>query len=402
MSAGALEPYRPLLRHVVLDHVVERLAAHVGLDRALHPEVLLDGARRATGLEDLGPDFDPEALDRLLDAARGEAELHRAGRLIAHHLVLRALVDRLLATELVARDPTRAAPRVDPPIVIVGLHRSGTTLLHRALAAQPGARWLPLWLLLSPLPVPSVRDWARGDVPRRSNGALASAAWNHVLAPHFPEAHETAAHLPEEEGVMLAPSLRAAHFFNVLPVPSYLRWVLEQDARPTYRLLRTLLGAYQRTLPGDRWVLKTPCHLPFLDALLDVFPDARLVLTWRDPAVSVPSYYGLLESNHEGLTLRPRRHDVVAAADALCGRGLDAMRRVRERLPAHQYVDVPYEELVADPPAMVRRIHERFALPPVEAVPVAAPPRRRAARAAPERWGTTAEALRERFGAGPP
>ena len=75
-------------------------------------------------------------------------------------------------------------------------------------------------------------------------------------------------------------------------VPSYAQWCEDEDPVPAYRHMANLLrliGWSQQESSLRPWILKTPQHMLDLPALLEVFPDARLIFTHRDPKQFVAS-----------------------------------------------------------------------------------------------------------------
>jgi hypothetical protein len=186
-----------------------------------------------------------------------------------------------------------------------------------------------------------------------------------TMAPSLASIHEISADLPQEclpilGQTMLGPQLHVS--FNV---PSYQAWVDAQSHAPAYTYHRHFLEHLQSKHMGDRWVLKSPVHLRSLDALLAEYPDARIIFTHRDPAKIVPSlaslYYvvrGLASDSVDPCALG--RQTTEWWADAL-----DAAMAVRDKHSdkAAQFMDVQFEEIVADPVAVLGRAYERFDIP---------------------------------------
>ncbi len=194
----------------------------------------------------------------------------------------------------------------------------------------------------------------------------------------------------------------AAHWIGPLPVPSYLRWMLRQDDAESYRTVRQWLQLYQAARPGEHWVLKSPFHLPSMASLLAQWPEARVVITHRDPATATTSWCSYLEHLHGAVTRNPRRPDTASAAITLARTGIERTMAAREGAE-DRFHDVHYADLVRDPVGTVRAIHERFGLgwrEPHEAAMVAslARPRRPGGhRYRPEDYGTSTPELQEQF-----
>jgi LPS sulfotransferase NodH len=231
------------------------------------------------------------------------------------------------------------------PTFIVGLPRTGTTLLQYLLASAPGNRGLEFWELLSPIPKPNrLFDTKR----RQLNGAFASALYR-LVAPEYPTLHLTATHTLEECWYLFMPSFAVLNADFAMPLPNYGDWLLRKDMTPAYRRYRVLLEILQHQVGPRRLVLKCPDHLWFLDCLLQVFPEADVLWTHRDPSKTIPSYAAQV-------ALPARQYmgqvDPLQLGQRLCHRfrqGIDRARAARERYPDARIVDVQFLELARDP-----------------------------------------------------
>lgn len=329
----------------------------VSLDEAK----LLDTARHRTGLTDFGDDAFREPLSILLAALEQEAELTWMGRVMARREVLGPLVNRLQITDWLAREPQIGEGRIRAPIFVTGSGRSGTSLLHELLAQDPANR-VPLnWEMLHPCPPPQRESHARD--PRIARADRELALWN-TLAPDYPTMHESGGAIPQECLYITDHAFRSDHFSGCYQVPSYARWLVASDKRPAYAFHRRFLQLLQWRCPGERWVLKAPSHLGALDALLAVYPDARIVHTHRDPVRVLASMTSLVCNL---IWMRSDRVDPQRIA-RMQVRGvahlLEKSMQARDEglLAPEQVVDVLYRDLVADPVASVRRVYQRFGL----------------------------------------
>ncbi|MDP9182580.1 MAG: sulfotransferase, partial [Actinomycetota bacterium] len=182
-------------------------------------------------------------------------------------------------------------------------------------------------------------------------------------APGIDQIHPMGPHLPQECLAMQAPSFSSYEFVTTFPVPSYWAWLRAQDMAPAYAYEKEFLKHLQSGgHRGEHWVLKTPCHLMWLDALLEVFPDALLVHTHRNPATVLASVSSLMS------TIRSAVSDSVDPV-AIGREQLDAwtwgMQRVmavRDRLPADRVVDVQFEDTVAHPVETVEKVYAHLGL----------------------------------------
>lgn len=326
----------------------------------LDADALVEEATRRAGRSDLGAADGHLAGLRALCAAADEDELlHTRGRAELKATLVLALEQRL---ELVSAREA-APPPPSRPLFIAGLPRTGTTLLHRLLSLAPGARYLPLWLCMRPLPPPDDEEW-RGDADphgrRKTAHALVEAS--RARDPELAAIHAMEADGPEECTHLFRPTFSTWQYFITTPLPSYARWFLDGDQRAPYAFFRDTLGVLGRHLGGDHWVLKAPQHWGCLPELLATFPDADVVCTHRDPARVVGSWCSLLHH------LWRQKSDRVTPADV--GRSqLDVLATSTERaLVAREdgdarIVDVTFDALVADPLATARRVLEQLGRP---------------------------------------
>ena len=249
---------------------------------SLEPDRLVHDAIAAVGgLDDFGPDGWQEPLDVLSRAYRSEAGLSRFGTVSIHAQLVQILTNRLLLEDLVRRRPEVLERRVEAPIVIAGLPRTGTTHLHNLLAADPALRSLPYWEAIEPLPAPN--DPPDSIEPRveRCAGGL---AMSDLFIPEMQRMHEMTAWHTHEEIHLLAMDCSTMFFDTLAPMPTWREYYRSTDQTPHYRYLERVLRVLQSVRPaGSRWVLKSPQHLEQLGPLDTAFPDATVVLTHRDP-----------------------------------------------------------------------------------------------------------------------
>ena len=323
---------------------------------------LLDAARRATGLDDFGDDDFREPLRRLLLCLKTEADLTLVGRIAARRDLVGLLITRLRLAADRQRHPDIAAEPIVAPIFIVGLPRTGSTLLHHLLAQDPATRAAQAWEVMYPSPPPTRATYATDP---RIEQARKQLRWLDWMAPDFKAIHPVGAQLPLECIAVMSASFRATRFQTTYNVPSYEAWLNEQDMRPAYAFHRRFLQHLQWRAPGARWVLKAPSHVFSFDALLDTYPDARLVQTHRDPVTVMASVASLSSVLHRAFS---RRREPTQFGQEVTERWTDGLERSLElrrsgRLAPERVIDVQYPELARDPMAAVRRIYAQFHLP---------------------------------------
>jgi hypothetical protein len=328
----------------------------------LQEEGLLKTACRQAALDDFGDSVFHEPLHRLLKSLDTEARLNPMGRLATRHDLIRLLVNRLRMMEDRKRNPGITEEETRRPIIITGLPRTGTTLLHSLLALDPTNRVPLTWETVYPSPPPEAATY-RTD--RRIGLVDGQIRWFHRLVKGFNRIHPVDACLPEECLVIFSHSFLSYQFETTHRLPSYLDWLEGQKLGPAYEVHRGFLQHLQWRCPGERWVLKAPAHMFDFEAMFAAYPDACVVMTHRDPIEVTASNASLTA------TLRSAFSDDIDPLEVgpeCSRRWAEAMgRAIRFRdqggAPAERFLDLFYVDLVADPISAVRKVYARFDLP---------------------------------------
>lgn len=330
---------------------------------SLEPASLIAAARRREKLDDLGDAAFEEPLRVLSEAYEREAQLSPMGRLFARQAAIGFLATRLRLTALLREHPEIREERIEAPLVILGLPRTGTTHLHNLVGEHPSLRALPFWESLDPIPRKDVRAGRAHDRRRaRCEQALRVQHW---VMPLFEAMHEMTPDAPHEEIQLLAVAFRTMYFEASAHVPSYGAWYRAQDHTCAYRELKLMLQALQWTQSSGRrrWVLKSPQHLDQLGPLLTVFPDAFVVHTHRDPARVIASMCTMLTY---GLRVHTSRIDPIAVGRVWGDRivaMLDTSLRDRALVPAGRALDLPFGDFMRDEIGSALRVCEFAGLP---------------------------------------
>lgn len=251
---------------------------------------LADAARARTGLDDFGDDSFREGLERLVRAIADEATLNAVGEVVLPHLITNLLAQRLQVENWYRRHPEIDDERIDAPLIGLGLPRTGSTALSFLLAEDPAARSLRRWEAANPCPPPSTVE----GLDPRIDEAIAAAAMQDEMAPRLASLVPSTPTGPEECQDLMALTFRSHYFQAFAHIPSYSEWLRDADLTTTYEYEKRVLKLLQWGMPTKPWRLKCPSHLLWLDALDRVFPDARYVMTHRDPTdvlVSVADLY---------------------------------------------------------------------------------------------------------------
>ena len=317
-------------------------------------------ASRVTGLADFGPDDYTDGLGVLLASYERDAALTPLGAKVKRSFLRAALVARLLSEAAWQTHPSYAAVRVERPIFVTGLPRTGTTALHRLLVADPAHQGLELWLTEAPQPRPPRPSWAGDPVFRHIQAAYAR---HHVEHPEFMGVHYIAADQVEECWRLLRQSMRSVSFECLAHLPTYSAWLREQDWTAAYLRHRRNLQLIGLNDGGRRWVLKNPSHLFALDALLAVYPDALVIQTHRAPRVAIASVCNLAAQASDGWSTTFRGPDIGQDQLSLWGSGLERFTAERARHDPARFYDVAYDDFVADPVGTVAAAYGYFGLP---------------------------------------
>jgi hypothetical protein len=328
--------------------------------KALSAAQLIEKAKRRSGLDDFGgPNFF-EPLSRLLESCHREARLNVIGRLALKNDAVRILCNRLLLERDRQRNPDIAKQQIREPLFIVGLPRSGTTLLHTLLAADPAHRVPLTWEVMSPSP-PSAED--RQQRIRSANRDLAMLRW---LAPTFESVHATGAELPQECVSLISPTFMSDQFDTMYNIPSYRAWFFRQDFRPAYEYHRRFLQHLQFRRSAARWILKAPAHMFAAPALLSTYPDSRFVQLHRDPIDAVASVSSLVTILRRVFSDTVDPVQIGQDAMVYWSDALKTFTSVLDTLPSDRVCDLYYNDIRRDPIAAAKRVYEYFGweLPP--------------------------------------
>jgi len=325
---------------------------------------VLDAAFDKAGLRDFGDERFLEPLQVLLQSLNDEANLSAIGRYGQFTRIVDLLVNRLRIEHWLQRYPKILDERIAPPVVIVGLMRTGTTMLHRLMSCD-SRFYAPLWYEVRyPAPLPGY-DFAGEDT--RIPIAKEEVRQMIEASPDLAAIHPLDACAADEEVMLLEHS-----FYSTVPesfayLPGYARWLETHDNTPGYRYLHRMLQflQWQKKRKGhkaDRWLLKTPHHLHHLDILLQVFPGVTVIQTHRDPLQTIPS---LCSMNYALACMGSDSVDARALGRHWCdkfARSLERAIAVRAQHP-NRFIDVLYTATASDPAGTIQRIYDHLGLP---------------------------------------
>ncbi len=359
------------------------MAASNAFDGAFDPAAVLADAQRKETLTDWGPGEFERPLRVLLDDY-ARADLNAIGVHILRSGIVHSLRMRLRTQEWIRRHPEILEERVAAPIVVVGMMRSGTTLLQRLLAADPRLCCAYGWEVVEVAPRLDYQFTDAAD-PRIAISE-AREAKSRELAPDLFAIHPMYAAEAEEEIVFLADAFLSHVPESGAHLPHYRSWLDEQDFSPAYdhlhRMLQFVGWQKRQRCPGggqqaQRWVLKSPAHLGYLDLLRARFPDLHVVQMHRDPRTTIASGASLNSTLHAMHADTVDVHRVGAQWLARMGWTNDRAMSIRDGWAlepggeAAVVTDIGFDEAVADPIGQVARVYDAIGLPLTDAAEAA-------------------------------
>ena len=323
---------------------------------------LLGAARQQTGLEDFGVDTFREGLERLVRSLDADARLNDLGAAVVPSLITRMLANRLQIEDWYARHPEIDDEDITAPLIGLGLPRTGSTALSHLLAEDPNARSLRVWESGNPCPPPST-------VPPpdpRIAAAQAEDSLKAQMSPRLAALVPSTPTGPMECQDLMALDFKAHYFSAFAEVRSYTEWLVDADLDSTYAYERRALKLLQWGEPTRPWRLKCPSHLLWLDHLDTAFPDARFVMTHRDPTevmVSVADVYaevmGMFSDELD-------RHYLGRLNVEQWTLGMERVLAFRDEHGDDRFFDMDFRAVQSDPIGQVRDLYEWLGEPVTE------------------------------------
>jgi len=343
-------------------NLLGRVLKRIGITPiSLSVDDLMHAACKETRLEDFGPDSFRPSFARLMESVESDGRLTLFGRYFARRQMLELLTHRLQLADYRKKHPEIAGEVIRRPLFILGLPRTGTTLLYGLLAEDPANRAPLSWEFDEPCPPAETETYETDPRIERTQKRFDQLG---QLAPGFQAIHPVGALMPQECIVPTASEFMSIRFQMSFDVSSYDEWFLQQDMTATYDHHRRFLQHLQSRHMTERWILKSPGHLGPIDTLFETYPDAMVVQTHRDPVRVIPSVANLEYTMRQIASddVDPVRvgRQMIHVWSTLLEQGMEARARHPER--ESQILDLSMREVVGDPIPCVEKIYRHFEL----------------------------------------
>jgi hypothetical protein len=336
----------------------------------LDPDELVATARRATAFDDFGDERWREPFHVLTKSLEEEAALNFFGRLMARNDVLNWLKALLGIRAAFKQHPEIAEEEIDRPLFIAAVPRSGSSILFELLSLDPAFGSPLQWEMMFPYPPPEKATYTTD--PRIEKCQHLITQWGRV-APSFAAIHQMDARLPNECIFAQAACFTSEYFPSQFQLPSYMEWLATKaDWEYSYSFYKSFLQVLQWHNPRRHWLLKAPSHMNYLPVIFKVFPDARVLLTHRDPLVAQASVTNMMGTLFWIRSDKPM--EVKAFAGMLSPETMAAgLDRVIDWLdsgaiPKAQVMSSLYADLIQSPVEAIRLIYEKSGMAFTEAM----------------------------------
>lgn len=335
-------------------------AAVVPLDE----QSLLESARRNTGLSDFGEDGWREHFRALLSSIENEAKLNFMGRVLTRSELLIYLEARLKVTETYRQHPEIEDEQIVEPVFILGLGRSGTSILHQTLSEDPQFRSVSRWEALFPTPPPEEATYHTDERIRRAQNAVDLID---AISPEWRAVHPANAVLPIEDIEFTYLAFFSEVWENAFQIPTYSKYF--RDRSPDYHFYwhKRILKLLQFKFKRPHWLLKNPTHMERVDALLRAYPDAKIILPHRDPIVTADSVVNASGTILYWRTDHPYFYEGTLDSHIDIGPRVkiwdDIIAMIRSgALRDGYYTNVIYADFMSDPKAEIEKIYRELRL----------------------------------------
>jgi hypothetical protein len=328
-------------------------------DDVTTPDDIFTLAAKRTGLNEIDSDSWRDGLTVMFDDLNNLPAFTPSGRERVLDDATNALGRRMQVHGYIQAHPEVLDAPVERPLFVLGMPRTGTTVISYLLDQDPARRSLLHWQCVDPIP-PASTDTLRTD-PRclalleEQRRILEFVKQAKMPLPHWEDADG-----PTEDMFIHNQDFKGLSWDSFLPTDRYARWLFDEaDMTSTYEYQKRYLQVLQSTAPGT-WSLKMPSHSVHIDALLKVFPDARLIWAHRDPYKATGSLCNLWRLP-QSLVMNTELLDQTEMGRAAAWQmqyHVERPLRARDRIGDDRFFHMYYHEMMRDPMAVMRRIYD--------------------------------------------
>jgi hypothetical protein len=323
------------------------------------PEDLMAQAVAETGLDDFGDDSFREGLEILLRSLGDEAGLNPTGEAVIYPRLVSHLVNRLQIEDWYRRHPEIADVPISAPLFGLSLPRTGSTVLSFLLAQDPNVRYLRQWESSQPCPPPAT---VAGPDPRIEAARVEAARVGAGGREHVPSDING----PMECLDVMALDFKTQIYHAFARIPTYAAWVADTDLTSTYMYERRVLKLLQWGQQPRPWRLKSPAHMLWIHYLVGAFPDARFVMTHRDPTDVLPSVADVYADIGAMFTDHLDRGYIGRVNVEQWSTGIERVIEFRDSDGDDRFYDIDFLAMQADPISEVAGLYRWLGQPVTE------------------------------------
>ncbi len=356
-SAMKVRKVRPA-KHIRNYNLKEAVKAILGKQSValLDIDQMKETATQIVPFDDFG-DQNEEGLQALVSSLNDDVPLHAYGRRHIQTHIVTKLCWRLGIEEIFRAFPDINERKILSPVFIIGLPRSGTTLLHALMARDVRHRWMPAWEAGNPLPRPGCVD--RDSDPRLLD-AIKYEEGLRKANPEYLKMHHVSHDEPEECNKILESSFVSGSWWWLTGAKGYLRWLADKSYEEVYGLHLRYLKVMDAMHSAPRWLLKCPAHMAEIQVIKKVYPDAKFVHIHRDPMKSLASGASLTSAIRKTYVDKINLSVVGAEVANVNASVIEKYLFQRDNIADSDIVDVYFHELISNPNALVNKIYNHF------------------------------------------
>ncbi len=324
---------------------------------------VIEVAVKRTGLSDFGNTSFLEPLGIIIKSLNASQNLHPFGRFFARQTIINSLCNRLYIENEWSRHPDLKNISITGNLIILGLPRTGTSYLFNLLSCDSNHRCLTNWEAMHPVIPEGKVPFIKRHTPqaRRRSSAIEICAQQY-LSPSLSTIHEYRVDGPEECTRLFFNEFACQAFDMLFDIPEYRRWLDGYDYLPAIRYHMRQLKLLTKRGSAERWVLKSPYHLPAIDALLNVYPETTIINIHRDPLEVVPSFCSLTAAYRGICNNKLNEKEIGKQAMDFINLSLVRVKTARKKHDSNRFLDVYYTDLVNNPIEVVKNIYKHLGI----------------------------------------